>query len=92
MTPHLNAQDLPQLAEQAVQRALAARRTLAELQPHEVAQVGGAGMTMIREPLHVMPVLTLKPGDWAGPLLVQGLGQIATNPAANVGALNQRQF
>lgn len=88
---HRTQQDLPQLAGQAVQRALAARGEPTELRPEEADQVGGA-MRYVREPLTVQPVLTIKPGDWAGPLLAQGIGQLATNPAANVGAINVRQY
>lgn len=88
---HLTEHDLPQLAGQAVDRALAARGMPTELRADEAAQVGGA-MRLVREPLTMQPVLTTKPGDWAGPLLVQAIGQQATNPAANVGALTQRQF
>jgi hypothetical protein len=66
----LREQDLPQLAGAAVGRALAARQTLTELSPDEAAQVGGA--LAIRAPLLQMPVMTIKPGDWAGPLLAPG--------------------
>lgn len=85
-------QDLPQLAGQAVDRALAARSTLMELRPEETDQVGGAAARLIKEPLTMQPVMTIKPGDWAGPLLAQGIGQVATNPAINAGAITQRQF
>lgn len=86
----LRQEDLPQLAGQAVQRAQQARRQMTELSLEETDQVGGAAMRFTAQPLTMQPVLTIKPGDWAGPLLAQGIGQVATNPAINAGAVMQR--
>lgn len=77
-------QDLPELVAAAVERARAARQTLTELSADEAAQVGGARYTM--GPLLQQPVLAIKPGDWAGPLLAP-IGQQFQNPVINAGGL-----
>ncbi|KQP21784.1 hypothetical protein [Pseudorhodoferax sp. Leaf267] len=86
-SPKLNEQDLPQLAGAAVERALAARQAITELSAEQADLVGGARLSL--GPVLQQPVLTIKPGDWAGPLLVQGINQFQT-PVLN-GAV-QRQF
>ena len=80
-------EDLPQLAGAAVARAWAARQAVTELSAEEAELVGGARLTL--GPVLQQPVLTIKPGDWAGPLLAP-IGQQLQTPVLN-GAV-QRQF
>lgn len=87
----LSAQALPQATGRAVARALSARRGLTELSEQEAQAVGGA-RSLSLPPLTMQPQLTIKPGDWAGPLLVQGIGQVATNPVVNAGQIATQQF
>ncbi|MFT3720817.1 hypothetical protein [Pseudorhodoferax sp.] len=84
-------EDLPRLAGQAVERALAARGSLQELSPEQAGQVGGA-LSLREVAVLQQPVLQIRPGDWVGPLLAQGLGQAVANPAVNVAVGLQRQF
>ena len=77
-------EDLPHLAGAAVERALAARQSVTELSLEEAGQVGGAGLTL--GPVLQQPVLTLKPGNWAGPLLAP-IGQQFQTPVIGGGGL-----
>lgn len=86
-SPKLNEKDLPQLAGAAIDRALAARQAITELSAEEADLVGGARLAL--GPVLQLPTLTIKPGDWAGPLLAP-IGQQFQTPVLN-GAV-QRQF
>lgn len=84
----MREQDLPQLAGAAVDRALAARQTLAELSAEEADLVGGAvgGAVSMAPVLRQVPTLSIKPGDWAGPLLAP-IGQQFQTPQINAGGM-----
>ncbi len=85
-SPKLREQDLPQLAGAAVERALAARQGPMELSAEQADLVGGAAF--MAPTLRLVPTLTIKPGDWAGPLLAP-MGQQFQTPVINMGGLQR---